>query len=78
MSVTAANLLYTEEIQLSLDPGIMRIQRREMAERAYDAINARYGKNTICRAIYLAEPELTSLHIHSGAEHIMPGMMNTK
>ena len=78
MSVSASNLLYTEEIQLSLDPDIMRVQRREAAERAYDSINERYGKNTICRAVYLAEPELTSLHIHSGAEHAMPGLMNTK
>ncbi len=78
MSVTAADLVYTEEIQLSLDPEIMKIQRRERAERAYDEINNKYGKNTIYRAIYLAEPELTSLHVHSGAEHIMPGLMNTK
>ena len=76
LSVAAADLIYTEEVQLSLDPDIMRIQRRERAERAYDEINKRYGKNTICRAVYLAEPELTSLHIHSGVEHIMPGMMN--
>lgn len=78
MSVSASDLRYTEEVQLSLDPERMRIQRRERAERAYDSINERYGKNTICRAIYLAEPDLTNLHIHSGAEHIMPGMMNMK
>ncbi|MBR6916541.1 MAG: DNA polymerase IV [Clostridia bacterium] len=75
MSVTAADLIYKEEIQLSLDPELMRLQRRELAECACDKINERYGKNTICRAIYLAEPELTHLHIHSGVENIMPGMM---
>ena len=78
MSVTASDLIYTEEIQLSLDPDIMKMQRREFVESACDRINERYGKNTICRAIYLAEPELTSLHIHSGCDHIMPGLMNTK
>ena len=78
LSVSATDLVYTEEVQLSLDPEIMRIQRRERAERAYDEINKRYGKNTICRAVCLAEPELTSLHIHSGVEHIMPGLMNTR
>ena len=76
MSVAAADLVYTEEVQLSLDPDIMKIQRRERAECACDGINEKYGKNTICRAIYLAEPELTSLHIHSGEEHILPGLMN--
>jgi len=76
--VTAANLIYNEEVQLSLDPEIMRLQRREFVECAVDRINERYGKNTICRAIYLAEPELTSLHVHSGVERIMPGQMNTK
>jgi len=78
LSVTAANLIYNEEVQLSLDPEIMRLQRREFVECAVDRINERYGKNTICRAIYLAEPELTSLHVHSGVERIMPGQMNTK
>jgi len=78
LSVTASNLLYTEEIQLSLDPEIMRLQRRELAEIAVDRINEKYGKNTVCRAICYAEPELTSLHIHSGVEHIMPGLMNMK
>ncbi|MBQ7715596.1 MAG: DNA polymerase IV [Clostridia bacterium] len=76
MSVTAADLIYTEEIQLSLDPDIMRIQRLERAETACDRINEKYGKNTIYRGIYLAEPALTSLHVHSGNENIMPGLMN--
>ena len=76
LSVSASNLIYKEEIQLSLDPEIMREQRREMAECAVDRINERFGKHTVKRAIYLADPELTSIHIHSGVEHIMPGLMN--
>lgn len=75
LSVGAADLVYTEEIQLSLDPEIMRSQRKELAECAVDRINEKYGKHTVFRALFLAEPELTSLHIHSGVEHIMPGLM---
>ncbi len=76
LSVSASNLVYKEEIQLSLDPVIMREQRREMAECAVDRINERFGKGAVVRGVYLADPELTSLHIHSGVEHIMPGLMN--
>ena len=77
-SVSASNLIYTEEMQLSLDPEIMKLQRRELAECTVDRINEKYGKGTVCRAVFLAEPELTSVHIHSGVEYIMPGLMNTK
>ena len=76
LSVSASNLIYKEEIQLSLDPAIMREQRREMAECAVDRINERFGKGAVVRGVYLADPELTSLHIHSGVEHVMPGLMN--
>lgn len=76
LSVSASNLIYKEEIQLSLDPVIMREQRREMAECAVDRINERFGKGAVVRGVYLADPELTSLHIHSGVEHVMPGLMN--
>ena len=78
LSVSASNLIYTEEIQLSLDAEIMKLQRRELAECAVDRINEKYGKNTVCRAIFLAEPELTNIHVHSGVEYIMPGLMNNK
>lgn len=78
LSVSASNLIYTEEIQLSFDPEIMKLQRRELAECAVDRINEKYGKGTVRRAVFLAEPELTSVHVHSGVEYIMPGLMNTK
>ena len=78
LSVCASNLIYKEEFQLSLDPEIMRDQRREIAECAVDRINERFGKHTVVRGICLADPELTSIHIHSGVEHIMPGLMNTE
>ena len=72
LSVQASNLIYNDEVQLSLDPEIMKIQKREFLEDACDRINRKYGKDTICRAICLAAPDITSLHIHSGVEHSMP------
>lgn len=76
MSVSASDLIYTKEYQLSLDPEFMTLQKQEALEAECDTINRKYGKNTICRGIYLEYPDITNLHIHSGCEHIMPGMMN--
>lgn len=73
LSVTATNLIYNDEVQLSLDPDIMKIQKKEFLEGVCDRLNKKYGKNTIRCAVFLAEPEITSLHIHSGVEHAMPG-----
>ncbi len=75
LSVQASDLVYTEEIQLSLDPEIMKMQRREFLEAACDRLDARYGKGTVFRGVYLADPEIAGLHIHSGSERIMPGRM---
>ena len=72
LSVQATNLIYNDEVQLSLDPEIMKIQKKEFLEDACDRINRKYGKDTIRRAICLAAPDITSLHIHSGVEHSMP------
>lgn len=68
LTVGASNLHYNEEIQLSLDPEIMRLQRKELAECAVDKINERYGKGAACHAVILAEPILTSLNVRSGVE----------
>jgi len=76
LSVQASDLIYTEEIQLSLDPEIMKLQRREFLEAACDRLEGRYGKGTVFRGVYLADPEIAGLHIHSGCENIMPGRMN--
>ncbi len=76
LSVQASDLVYTEEIQLSLDPEIMKMQRREFLEAACDKLDLKYGKGTVFRGIYLAYPEISGLHIHSGCENIMPGRMS--
>lgn len=72
LSVQASELLYNDEIQLSLDPQIMKIQRKEFLENACDELNKKYGKDTVFRAVCLAFPDITSLHIHSGVEHVLP------
>ncbi len=76
LSVQASDLIYTEEIQLSLDPEIMKLQRREFLEAACDKLEKRYGKGTVFRGVYLAEPEISGLHVHSGQPNVMPGRMN--
>lgn len=73
LSVQASDLIYTEEEQLSLDPEIWKIQKREILEREFDLLNERYGKNTIYRALLMTDPEIAGLHVHSGKENILPG-----
>lgn len=73
LSVKASNLIYTGEIQLSLDPEISRLQQKERLEGAIDRLGEKYGGRPVFRAAYLKYPELVSLHIHSGVERAVSG-----
>ncbi len=75
LTVQASGLIYNDEIQLSLEPEMMRIQQKEYLDEACDRLNKKYGAGTVCRASCLAYPDITLLHVNSGVEHSMPSRM---
>lgn len=76
LSVCACDLDYCESEQLSFDPDIEKIQRRENLESAVDALREKYGKGAIVSALSMTAPELCSVSLknHPG---ILPGRMKT-
>lgn len=76
MSIRATGLIFTNEMQMSFDPELYKIQKREMLESAADALDARYGKGTVIRGVDLAYPDITTLHVHSGEKGVLGGAMN--
>ena len=76
LSVCACDLDYCEAEQLSFDPDIEKIQRRENLESAVDALREKYGKAAIVSALSMTAPELCSVSLknHPG---ILPGRMKT-
>ena len=77
MSVCACDLNYCESEQLSFDPDIAKIQRRENLEDAFDALNERFGSGTLKRALTMTAPELCGVSLKN-EPGILPGMMNMK
>lgn len=77
MSVHAADLDYRDFEQLSFDPDLYKIQRRENLECAFDEMNAKFGSGTLRRGLMMTSPELCGISIKN-EPGIMPGMMNMK
>ena len=77
MSVCACDLNYCESEQLSFNPDIAKIQRRENLEDAFDALNERFGSGTLKRALTMTAPELCGVSLKN-EPGILPGMMNMK
>lgn len=77
MSVHAADLDYCEFEQLSFDPDIYKIQRRESLECAFDKLNNKYGEGTLLRGLMMTAPDLCTISMKS-EPGILPGLMNTK
>lgn len=75
LSVCAADLEYIEAEQLSFEPEVFRVQRRESLEAAVDDLNKRFGKDTLKRGIMMTDSTVGVLDIRN-EPGIMPGWMN--
>lgn len=60
LSVRATGLSVPEGEQLSLMPEIALIQKREELERTEDVLRKKYGRNALCRGIFLTDKALSS------------------
>ena len=75
MSISATSLIYSGSEQLSFDPMIEKIQRRERLEEAFDSICDRYGSGAIKRGILMCDPDIAEIGLKS-SPGILPGLMH--
>ncbi|MBE6714547.1 MAG: DNA polymerase IV [Ruminococcaceae bacterium] len=74
MSICVSDLSSCDGEQLSFEPELERIQRRENLECAFDRLRSRHGEGIIKRGLLMTDPTLCQIteKNHPG---IMPGMM---
>ena len=76
MSICAADLIPASGEQLSFEPELCRIQRRENLESAFDGLRKKFGNSIITRAVLMTDPELCTINLKN-TPGILPGRMNT-
>ena len=74
MSIGASDLISATGEQLSFEPELCRIQRRENLESAFDALREKYGSSIITRAVLMTDPELCTINLKN-TPGILPGRM---
>lgn len=67
LTVCASNLDSTGEVQLSLDPDIQKIVKREKLEAALDTLRAAYGKGAVFRALSMTDSALSNIKLSPGS-----------
>jgi len=77
VTVGASDLIPDDGEQLSFEPSIERIQRRERLEAARDDLCDRFGSGIITRGLIMTDPALCTIGLKN-SPGIMPGRMNMK
>ena len=74
VSVCASDLISDVGEQLSFEPELHRIQRREALEESCDKLSEKYGTGIITRGIIMTAPELCTVNLKN-TPGILPGRM---
>ena len=74
MSICATDLTGAEGEQLSFEPELFNIQRRESLEGAFDSLRKKYGSGVIKRAILMTDPDLCTIDLKN-TPGLLPGRM---
>ncbi len=74
VSICAGDLIPAEGEQISFDPELERIQRRERLEEAADLLCKKHGKGIITRGILMTDPTLCTVNLKN-TPGLLPGRM---
>lgn len=74
VSIGACDLISDDGEQLSFEPDLERIQRRERLEYAYDALSEKYGNGIITRGLLMTDESLCTVNLKN-TPGILPGRM---
>ena len=74
VSIGACDLISDDGEQLSFEPDLERIQRRERLESAHDALCEKYGSRIITRGLLMTDESLCTVNLKN-TPGILPGRM---